>query len=167
MPLVIVGWQREMSERPMPTTEPKGAPERSQRAITLLARTRVFRALPSEVLFRQERRAPLSELRIGVELFLQGHPTDAVYAVVGGEGSVRIGLIDQHCTAEAAKAYERAYEYTGGSFPAIKAAILGRIAGDFGKATRRASEYRVTKRLLAQTELRLTTLMGIFGMPRC
>ena len=60
-----------------------------------LSRIRVFEDLPPEPLLRLERGAIASEPRNGAEVFAQDDPADALYAIVGGEGSVRIGAIDK------------------------------------------------------------------------
>jgi CRP-like cAMP-binding protein len=60
-----------------------------------LRRIPLFEAVPEEALLRLERGAVPMEPRDGAELFAQGAPADAVYAVTGGEGCVRIGAIDR------------------------------------------------------------------------
>jgi CRP/FNR family transcriptional regulator, cyclic AMP receptor protein len=55
-----------------------------------------FENLPVNALVRLERGASPMEPGNGDEIFPQGSPADAVYAIVGGEGRVRIGAIDRH-----------------------------------------------------------------------
>ena len=64
-------------------------------AISPLARIRVFETLPPEALQRLERGATALEPRHGAEIFAQDDAADALYAIVGGEGRVRIGAIDR------------------------------------------------------------------------
>jgi CRP/FNR family transcriptional regulator, cyclic AMP receptor protein len=56
----------------------------------------VFTNLPADALLRLERGATEFELRSGTELFAQGDPADAVYAIVGGEGRVQTGVSHRH-----------------------------------------------------------------------
>jgi CRP-like cAMP-binding protein len=60
-----------------------------------LSQIRLFTGLPDAVLQSLEHGATIMEPRHGVELFAQGADPDAVYAIVGGHGSVRIGSIDR------------------------------------------------------------------------
>jgi CRP/FNR family cyclic AMP-dependent transcriptional regulator len=62
--------------------------------MTLLARIRAFENLPPEAMLRLERGATTVDPRNGAEVFPQSAPADAVYAIVGGEGCVRIGSAD-------------------------------------------------------------------------
>ena len=63
--------------------------------MTTLTRIRAFENLPPEALLRLERGASAMDPRNGAEIFAQGAPADAVYAIVGGEGCVRVGSADQ------------------------------------------------------------------------
>jgi CRP/FNR family transcriptional regulator, cyclic AMP receptor protein len=60
-----------------------------------LARIGVFAKLPADALLRLERSATVFEPRSGTELFAEGDPADAVYAIVGGEGRVQTGVSDR------------------------------------------------------------------------
>ena len=60
-----------------------------------LSRIRVFENLPEDTLLRLERAGSIIEPRNGAEIFTQDDPADALYAIVGGEGVVRIGAIDR------------------------------------------------------------------------
>jgi CRP-like cAMP-binding protein len=60
-----------------------------------LSRIRVFENLALETLQRLERGATASEPRSGTEIFSQDDPADALYAIIAGEGGVRIGSIDR------------------------------------------------------------------------
>ena len=55
----------------------------------------IFQDLPAAYLARLEAGGRLVEPHDGVELFTQGDPGDAVFAIVGGEGQVRVGVIDR------------------------------------------------------------------------
>lgn len=59
-----------------------------------LAKVSLFSKLPNDVLERLERSATPLEPSSGMEIFSQGAPADAVYAVVSGEGHIRIGFMD-------------------------------------------------------------------------
>jgi CRP-like cAMP-binding protein len=61
-----------------------------------ISRIAVFQTLPPDALARLQRGAIAIEPRNGAEIFGQGDPSDCVYAVCGGEGSVRIGSIDRN-----------------------------------------------------------------------
>jgi CRP/FNR family transcriptional regulator, cyclic AMP receptor protein len=61
-----------------------------------LSRIRVFENLTSETLQRLERGASVLEPHTGTEIFAQDDAADALYAIVSGEGHVRIGAIDRH-----------------------------------------------------------------------
>ena len=61
-----------------------------------LSRVRVFEDLPAAALDRLERGATISEPRNGAEIFVQDDPADSLYAIIGGEGRVRIGAMDRH-----------------------------------------------------------------------
>jgi CRP/FNR family transcriptional regulator, cyclic AMP receptor protein len=59
----------------------------------------VFKGLSSEAIRQLEQSSPLVEPRDGEPIFSQGDPGDAVYAITGGDGHVRIGAIDRHSKA--------------------------------------------------------------------
>jgi CRP/FNR family transcriptional regulator, cyclic AMP receptor protein len=54
---------------------------------------------------RLEKAGTLSEPRDGAEVFSQGDPADAVYAIVGGDGRVRIVAIDRRSKAVLAEVF--------------------------------------------------------------
>jgi CRP/FNR family cyclic AMP-dependent transcriptional regulator len=60
-----------------------------------LAEIAVFKSLPEECLQRLEREATRIDPRDGAEIFSQGDPADAIYAIIGGDGHVRIGSGDR------------------------------------------------------------------------
>jgi len=64
-------------------------------AMSLLSRVQVFENLEPETLQRLERGSTALDPRSGTEIFTQDDPADALYAIVGGEGHVRIGAIDR------------------------------------------------------------------------
>ena len=59
----------------------------------------VFKGLSGEALRQLEQSSVLMEPRDGEAIFSQGDPGDAVYAITGGDGHVRIGAIDRHSKA--------------------------------------------------------------------
>jgi CRP/FNR family cyclic AMP-dependent transcriptional regulator len=59
----------------------------------------VFKGLPEHEIDRLNQGATILEPRDGATIFLQGDPANAVYAIVGGDGHVRIGVIDRHSKA--------------------------------------------------------------------
>jgi CRP-like cAMP-binding protein len=59
----------------------------------------VFKGMSDEELRRLEQGGVLLEPRDGTAIFTQGDAADAVYAIVGGDGHVRIGAIDRHSKA--------------------------------------------------------------------
>jgi CRP-like cAMP-binding protein len=63
--------------------------------MSLLSHIRLLADLPTELLERLERNAALMEPRHDAEIFAQGAKAEAVYAIVGGEGCVRIGSVDR------------------------------------------------------------------------
>jgi CRP/FNR family cyclic AMP-dependent transcriptional regulator len=63
--------------------------------MSLLAGVAAFREMPQAVLDRLERGGTPLELRDGARVFAQGDAADAVYAIVGGDGIVRIGAMDR------------------------------------------------------------------------
>jgi CRP-like cAMP-binding protein len=58
-----------------------------------LARIRVFQNLPPSALHRLEQSAMPLDPHSDTEIFAQGDAADAVYAIIGGEGRIRIGSI--------------------------------------------------------------------------
>lgn len=63
--------------------------------MSVLAGVTLFRDMPSAELSAIERLGHVSEPADGVELFAQGDPSDALYAIVAGDGRVRIGAVDE------------------------------------------------------------------------
>ncbi len=61
----------------------------------MLESIQVLGGLPVRARCRLEAGGTLLELRSGSQVFAQGDPADAVYAIVDGEGVVRIGSIDR------------------------------------------------------------------------
>jgi CRP/FNR family cyclic AMP-dependent transcriptional regulator len=59
----------------------------------------VLKGLGSDEIKRLEQGSVLLEPRDGTTIFTQGDPADAVYAIIDGDGHVRIGAIDQHSKA--------------------------------------------------------------------
>jgi CRP/FNR family transcriptional regulator, cyclic AMP receptor protein len=55
----------------------------------------VFKGLSGEALRQLEQRVLTLEPRSGEVIFSQGDPADAVYAITGGDGHVRIGAVDR------------------------------------------------------------------------
>jgi CRP/FNR family transcriptional regulator, cyclic AMP receptor protein len=64
-----------------------------------LASVAVFKEMSKDDLGRLERGGMELEPRDGAAVFAQGDPADAVYAIVAGDGHVRIGAIDRHSKA--------------------------------------------------------------------
>jgi CRP/FNR family cyclic AMP-dependent transcriptional regulator len=58
-----------------------------------------FREMSSEDLGRLEAGGTLLEPRDGAAIFEQGDPPDAVFAIISGDGHVRIGAVDRHSKA--------------------------------------------------------------------
>jgi CRP/FNR family cyclic AMP-dependent transcriptional regulator len=65
----------------------------------LLAAVAVFKNMGVEALNRLEANSALLEPRDGATVFAQDDPADAVFAIVAGEGHVRVGSIDRHSKA--------------------------------------------------------------------
>lgn len=59
-----------------------------------LASIPVFKGMPGEAITRLEQGSVTLEPRDGSTIFVQGDPADAVYAIVAGDGHVRIGAMD-------------------------------------------------------------------------
>jgi CRP-like cAMP-binding protein len=68
---------------------------RSETCVSLLAGIVVFAGLDPVERGRLERVSVATEPRNNAEVFKQGDPADAIYAIVGGDGHVRIGAIDR------------------------------------------------------------------------
>jgi CRP/FNR family transcriptional regulator, cyclic AMP receptor protein len=64
-----------------------------------LASIAVLKGMTNEELQRLEHGSMILEPRDGTAIFTQGDPADALYAVTGGDGHVRIGAIDRHSKA--------------------------------------------------------------------
>jgi CRP/FNR family transcriptional regulator, cyclic AMP receptor protein len=64
-----------------------------------LASIAVFKGMTGEGLQRLEHGSIVLEPRDGTAIFTQGDPADALYAVIGGDGHVRIGAVDRHSKA--------------------------------------------------------------------
>jgi len=63
--------------------------------MTSLAQIMVFKSLPEASLRRLEQGSVRVDPHDGAEILSQGDPADAVYAIIGGEGLVRIGSGDR------------------------------------------------------------------------
>jgi CRP/FNR family cyclic AMP-dependent transcriptional regulator len=64
-----------------------------------LASIAVFKGMTGEVLRRLEQAGIILEPRDGTAIFAQGDPADAVYAIIAGDGYVRIGAVDRNSKA--------------------------------------------------------------------
>src|ERR1700722_8958003 len=64
-----------------------------------LAQVAVFKGMSVEALNRLEGGAQSQEPRDGATVFAQGDPADAVFAIVAGDGHVRVGSVDRHSKA--------------------------------------------------------------------
>lgn len=64
-----------------------------------LASVAVFQGLSNEALTQLEQGSLILEPRDGAAIFSQGDPADAVYAIIAGDGHVRIGAIDRNSKA--------------------------------------------------------------------
>ena len=61
--------------------------------MALLVGVAAFKDIAEPVLDRIEARSRLADLRDGTQIFAQGDAPDAVYAIIGGSGQVRIGAV--------------------------------------------------------------------------
>ena len=61
--------------------------------MALLVGVAAFKDIAEPVLDRIEARSRLTDLRDGAQIFDQDDPADAVYAIIGGPGRVRIGAV--------------------------------------------------------------------------
>jgi CRP/FNR family cyclic AMP-dependent transcriptional regulator len=84
-----------MSQRGLGMIVPSKVPSKGGRADNALSHIRAFQNLPPQALSRLASSASPMDLGNGAEVFSQGDPADSVYAVIGGEGRVRIGVIDR------------------------------------------------------------------------
>ena len=64
-----------------------------------LAAVAAFKGMTGQDLAQMELASITLEPRDGATIFAQGDPADAVFAVVAGDGHVRIGAIDRHSGA--------------------------------------------------------------------
>ncbi|MDR3530966.1 MAG: Crp/Fnr family transcriptional regulator [Rhodopila sp.] len=64
-----------------------------------LASIAVFKEMSTDALSRLQQGSVVLEPRDGGMIFAQGDPADAVYAIIAGDGHVRIGAIDHHSKA--------------------------------------------------------------------
>jgi CRP/FNR family cyclic AMP-dependent transcriptional regulator len=64
-----------------------------------LASIALFKGMTAEACSRLESAGTVLEPRDGTTIFEQGDPADALYAIIGGDGYVRIGSIDRHSKA--------------------------------------------------------------------
>jgi len=61
--------------------------------LSTLVNVTAFKGVAAPVLDWIETRSRLAELRDGAQIFAQGDASDAVYAIIGGPGRVRIGAV--------------------------------------------------------------------------
>jgi CRP/FNR family cyclic AMP-dependent transcriptional regulator len=61
--------------------------------LSTLVNVTAFKGVAAPVLDRIEARSRSVELRDGAQIFAQGDASDAVYAIIGGSGRVRIGAV--------------------------------------------------------------------------
>ncbi len=61
---------------------------------TTLAEFAVFAEVPAAALKRLADSATVQQVRDGAQVFTQGDPADAVYAILNGDGRVRVGVPD-------------------------------------------------------------------------
>jgi CRP/FNR family transcriptional regulator, cyclic AMP receptor protein len=64
-----------------------------------LASITVFKGMPGEAITLLEQGSTRLAPRDGTAIFVQGAPADAVYAIIAGDGHVRIGAIDRNSKA--------------------------------------------------------------------
>jgi len=69
------------------------------RRVMSLAAVAAFKGMTGQDLAQMELASITLEPRDGATIFAQGDPADAVFAVVAGDGHVRIGAIDRHSGA--------------------------------------------------------------------
>jgi len=81
--------------RGTPITRRTGSSGEDGDAAGPLARVTVFAGVPAEARARLERASATFEPRSGTELFPRGAEADCVYAIIGGEGEVRMGASDR------------------------------------------------------------------------
>jgi CRP/FNR family cyclic AMP-dependent transcriptional regulator len=61
----------------------------------LLNSVDIFKGMSNEALTRLERGSAILEPRDGTTIFVQGDRADAIYAIVGGDGHIRVGAVDR------------------------------------------------------------------------
>ena len=76
-------------------------------ALSLFAGIDAFRDMDPSERDRLERASTVLRPRDGSELFSQGDPADSVYAIVGGDGHVRIGAADQRSKTLMVEMYQK------------------------------------------------------------
>jgi CRP/FNR family cyclic AMP-dependent transcriptional regulator len=84
------------TQRSGPASSP---PSRPGGPVISLASVAVFKGMTDDALRRLGQGSMVMETRDGMEIFAQGDPADAVYAIIAGDGYVRIGAIDRHSKA--------------------------------------------------------------------
>ena len=85
-----------LGERRVPVAVSEGAEaiHRTGAAMTALLSVTAFQGIDSKELDRIEAASRIVEPRDGARIFAEGDEPDAVYAVVGGTGRIRIGVLD-------------------------------------------------------------------------
>jgi CRP-like cAMP-binding protein len=74
-------------------------PRNEKEIVMSLHSITVFKGLSDEAILLLEKSSILVEPRDGEAIVSQGDPSDAVYAITGGDGHVRIGAIDRRSKA--------------------------------------------------------------------
>jgi CRP/FNR family transcriptional regulator, cyclic AMP receptor protein len=64
-----------------------------------LAAVTVLKNMTVEALNRMAAGGTILEPRDGATIFAQGDPADAVFAIIAGNGRVRVGSVDRHSKA--------------------------------------------------------------------
>src|ERR1700733_15873674 len=64
-----------------------------------LSAVTVLKNMSVEALSRMEAGGTILEPRDGATMFAQGDPADAVFAIIAGDGHVRVGSVDRHSKA--------------------------------------------------------------------
>ncbi|MBV9251339.1 MAG: Crp/Fnr family transcriptional regulator [Acetobacteraceae bacterium] len=122
-----------------------------------LASVSVFKGMSPSELSRLEQASQIVEPRDGAAIFSQGDPSDAVYAIVGGEGHVRIGIIDRRSKAAMVEVFR-----TGDIF-----GELGVIDGDIRSADALAEGRVRLARIGATAFLEAITRSPALGEALC
>jgi|SRR5580658_2291904 CRP/FNR family cyclic AMP-dependent transcriptional regulator len=73
--------------------------EENQGAKMSLAAVTILKNMSGEHLRRLELGGTILEPRDGTTLFAQGDPADAVFAIIAGDGHIRVGSVDRHSKA--------------------------------------------------------------------